>query len=238
MNPSHRQGNATADLLARVAELERQVRQIATRSVRQLIPATTFVVDQIAHGLVVGNVVRHNGVGWVKSQANTEANAVIGGIVISRPNANTAVIATPGSYVTGLSSLSLGGINYLSATTAGALTATAPAIARPVVHADSVSSGVFIAGAGGGIPSATSDGLVLATKTDSTPEWVRTLDLGRNASGEAGKLQILSPNAAGVAVEIDAALVTASAKKLTVREIDVCDAGSAKKALILMSAPY
>jgi hypothetical protein len=64
------------------------------------------------------------------------------------------------------------------------------------------------------------------------------VDIGRNATSKAGVLTLLSPNASGDAVVIDAALVTASTKKLTVREIDVCDAGVAKKMLVLASAPY
>jgi hypothetical protein len=85
----------------------------------------------------------------------------------------------------------------------------------------------------------TEDGTVRCSKSDlSGGEWVMTIDLGRNAVGKAGKIQILSPNASGVAIEMDAALVTASSKKLTIREIDVCDAGVAKKMLVLGSATY
>ncbi len=89
-----------------------------------------------------------------------------------------------------------------------------------------------------GVPNPTEDGTVLCSKSDLTGEWVMNVDIGRNAAGKAGKIQVLSPNASGVAVEVDAALVTAAARKLTLREIDVCDAGVAKKMLILASAPY
>lgn len=85
----------------------------------------------------------------------------------------------------------------------------------------------------------TEDGTVRCSKSDlSGGEWVMTIDLGRNAVGKAGKIQILSPNATGVAIEMDAALVTASSKKLTIREIDVCDAGVGKKMLAVCSATY
>jgi hypothetical protein len=106
--------------------------------------------------------------------------------------------------------------------------------------ADSTKSGVLIVGAGGGAATPpTEDGTVWCSKSDlSGGEWVLTVDIGRNATSKAGKLQLLSPNASGVAVEIDAALVTASGKKLTIREINVCDAGLAKKMLVLGSATY
>lgn len=85
----------------------------------------------------------------------------------------------------------------------------------------------------------TEDGTVRCAKSDlSGGEWVMTIDIGRNAAGKAGKIQILSPHASGVAIELDAALVTSAAKKLTLREIDVCDAGVAKKMLVLASAAY
>jgi uncharacterized caspase-like protein len=53
----------------------------------------------------------------------------------------------------------------------------------------------------------------------------------------AGKLTIRS-TALSDAIVIDTALVTSSGKKLSVREVDVCDSGTAKKMLILASAPY
>jgi hypothetical protein len=37
---------------------------------------------------------------------------------------------------------------------------------------------------------------------------------------------------------IDVATLTSKAKNMTLREIDVCDGGAAKKMLVLASAPY
>lgn len=225
----------------RVADLERMMRRVSARDIQGGLPATTQIVQQTTHGLAVKDVVRHNGTSWTKSQADTAANAVVGGMVVAVLSPDLFVLATPGSYVTGLSSLTAGSVHYLDASTAGALTTTAPTIAVPILLADSTSSGVIMAAASSGssIASPTEDGTVFASNSGGTAgEWVRTLDLGRNAASKAGKLQILSPDASGVAVEIDGALVTASSKKLTVREIDVCDAGVAKKMLVVGSAAY
>jgi hypothetical protein len=222
------------------AELEAIKRRLPTRVGRDRPEATVRMVLQASHGLAVKNPIRNNGTSWVKSQADTAANAVVGGVVIAVLSANAFIMATPGSYVAGLSGLTAGAVHYLDASTAGALTATAPAIAVPIIHADTTTSGVLMsAWPGGGVTAPTEDGLVFASDSAGTAgEWVRDLDLGKNATGKAGVLRVRSPDAGGDAVVIDGALVTASGKKLTVREEDVCDAGVAKKRMILASAPY
>ena len=67
----------------RLAELEARVRSMQGRQATPGTSATSTVINQAAHGLTVNNVVRHNGTAWVKSQADTTANAVVGGIVIA-----------------------------------------------------------------------------------------------------------------------------------------------------------
>jgi hypothetical protein len=120
------------------------------------------------------------------------------------------------------------------------VTTTEPTISAPVYDAMSTTVAQVCSGGGGATALApTEDGTVFASDTAGTAgEWVRDLDLGKNASSKAGKLRILSPDASGVAVEIDGSLVPASSKKLTVREVDICDAGTAKKMLVIGSAPY
>jgi hypothetical protein len=222
------------------AELEAIKRRLPSRVGRDQPEATVRMVLQASHGLAVKNPIRNNGTSWVKSQADTAANAVVGGVVIAVLSANAFIFATPGSYVAGLSGLTAGAVHYLDASTAGALTTTAPAIAVPIIHADTTGSGVLMsAWPGGGGAAPTEDGTVFASNSGGTAgEWVRDLDLGRNATSKAGKLRLLSPDAAGVGVEIDAALVPASSKKLTIREILICDSGVNKKMLVLASATY
>jgi hypothetical protein len=230
-------GNELQQLRARLADLESMVSALPARFRSARPDANYRHIIQSAHGFTVGTVIRHNGTTWVKSQADTEANAFVGGMVIAVPHSGAFVVGFPGSYVTGLSVTA--GINYLSAATAGALTTTAPTIKVPVLMADSTTSGVLIVGAGGSAPPPTEDGTVWCSKSDlSGGEWDFTVDIGRNAASKAGVLTLLSPDASGDAVVIDASLVTASSKKLTIRAIDVCDAGVAKQMLVLGSAPY
>lgn len=209
------------------------------RSPDPILSANVKLIRQSSHGFSVGNAIRNNGTSWVKAQADTAANAVFGGIVVGVQNTDAFFVALPGSYITGISVTA--GINYISASTAGAITTTAPSIAVPVLMADSTTSGVVMSGASGGSggTAPTEDGTVWCSKSDlSGGEWDFTIDIGRNATGKAGTITLISPNASGNAVEIDSALVTASARKLTIREIDVCDGGVAKKMLVLASATY
>lgn len=240
--PANKPGDAARlELLERrLADLERRTRSTVARGGGPPAEQTAQVVQQTAHGLTVGQAVRHNGSAWVAAKADTAANAVVGGIVVAVLSPDVWVLATSG-YVAGLSGLTAGSVHYLSAATAGALTTTAPTSnAVAVILADATTSGVMLAlgGSGGGV-APTEDGTVFCANSGGTAgEWVLTVDIGRNATSKAGKLQLLSPDAAGVAVEIDAALVPSSAKKLTVREIDVCESGAAKKILVLASASY
>jgi hypothetical protein len=128
----------------RVSDLERMLRRLPVRSVSSGADQTATMVQQTTHGLAVGSVIRHNGTSWTNSQADTAANAVVGGIVISVLSPDVFVMATAG-YVAGLSGLTAGSVHYLSAATAGAVTTTAPFIAVPIILADSAASGVLAA---------------------------------------------------------------------------------------------
>jgi hypothetical protein len=134
-----------------IRELRAELRRLRERvQMRPIVTAgnpppekTSNVIRQATHGLSVGNVIRHNGTIWTKSQADTAANAVVGGIVIAVLSTDVFVMATAG-YVAGLSGLTAGAVHYLSAATAGALTTTAPTIAVPVLLADTTTSAVMM----------------------------------------------------------------------------------------------
>jgi microcystin-dependent protein len=99
-----------------------------------------------------------NGTSYVKAQADTAAHAEVVGIVDSVTDANTFSLRVSG-HMTGLSGLTAGGVYFLSPTTAGALTLTEPStagqISKPLIVADSATSGYFfnwrgeVQGAGG-----------------------------------------------------------------------------------------
>lgn len=109
--------------------------------------ATTYSVAQTGHGLAVGDVVRHNGTNYVKAQADSATNAEVIGIVSAVADADHFTLLTEGQ-ITGLSGLTAGTAHFLSATSAGALTATEPStagqVSKPVLVAYSTTAGVFV----------------------------------------------------------------------------------------------
>jgi hypothetical protein len=69
----------------------------------------------------------------------------------------------------------------------------------------------------------------------SNAAWDQTVALGNTSA--AGSLTIANSTSAS-AIVLATTLINAAGKVMSVREIDVCDAGVAKKMLILASAPY
>lgn len=76
---------------------------------------------------------------------------------------------------------------------------------------------------------------VLACNSAPALVFSRTITLGDTSN--AGSLTIGNTTSAS-AIVISPTLVTTAGKILSIREIDVCDAGVAKKMLVLASAPY
>lgn len=130
------------DMERRVAAIEQAIARLSA-PVQQRPGSTTSMIKQTAHGLSSGSVVRHSGSAWVKSQADTAANAVVGGVVLAALSPDVFILATSG-HVFGLSGLTAGTLYFLDETTAGALTATAAKFPTAVIMADSTSSGVLV----------------------------------------------------------------------------------------------
>lgn len=239
----------------RISELETRLRTVSAREVSSSGLSNTVMISQATHGFAVKDVIRHNGTSWVKSQADTAANAVVGGIVVAVLSPSVFILATSG-YVDGLSGLTAGSVHYLSAATAGSLTTTAPSIAISVVLADSTTSGVIVSVGGAGGPgdgtactvlgrSANSTGVradiagvanqVLTCNGTPALAFSRTITLGD--ASNAGSITIGNATST-TAIVLSPTLINAAGKVMSVREIDVCDAGVAKKMLVLASAPY
>jgi hypothetical protein len=110
-----------------------------------------FPVVQTAHGFSPGQALRRDTTAWVKALADTSANGSMVGVVDRVINANTFYLRLTGK-ITGLSGLSAGTTYYLSTTTPGALSPTAPStvgqLYRPVLVADSATSGYVYNDAG------------------------------------------------------------------------------------------
>ena len=104
-------------------------------------------VNQVAHSFVVGNVLYLNGSTYTLALATSAVTAEVIGIVTGVADADNFTIALPGNRITGLSGLTAGTVYFLSDSTAGLLTSTEPTtyknISKPVLIADSTTSGVF-----------------------------------------------------------------------------------------------
>lgn len=110
--------------------------------------AVTDTITQTSHGFSVGNVVKLTGTDtYALARCDTAANCEAVGIVSSVTDANTFVLTTHG-YVTGLSGLTTATAYFISPTSAGVLTATAPTtpgqISKPVFVSTSTTAGYFI----------------------------------------------------------------------------------------------
>lgn len=100
------------------------------------------------HAFVVGDIVRRTNGSYVKAIADGSTNGAAGLYIVSAITGTTAFkIRQMGSYVGGLTGLVDGTLYYLSPTTAGTLTSTAPTVAgqvaAPIFVADSTTSGFF-----------------------------------------------------------------------------------------------
>jgi hypothetical protein len=97
--------------------------------------ATTQTVNQTSHGFSVGDIVRISSSNtYTKSQADTAENAEVAGIVTAVADANTFTLTTQGQ-ITVLSGLTAGSVYYLSPSSAGAYTATAPSTVNQIKKA-------------------------------------------------------------------------------------------------------
>lgn len=103
----------------------------------------TYDVNQTTHGFSVNDWVYHNGTQYALADASAASTAEVVGIVSAVADANNFTVQF-GGRITGLTGLTAGEAHFLSET-AGAITATEPttigAISKPVLVADSTTSG-------------------------------------------------------------------------------------------------
>lgn len=137
--------------------------------------ATVKNVTQSSHGFSVGNVLKFNGTTYALAKADTTADAEVVGIVAVVINTNNFSLLQEG-YISGLSSLTAGTTYFLSPSSAGALTATAPTtvgqVNVPLLVADTTTSGYFHKYRGevvSGAPSTASANTVYAGPTTGSP---------------------------------------------------------------------
>ena len=164
------------------------------------------LVNQTAHGFTVGEVLRFNGANYVGAQANSVTNSQVVGMVSAVSDVNSFFISQAGylNNIPGGVGLVAGTRFYLSPTTPGAITSTAPTadtqIILPIFDADSTTTGYFfndigvLINAGGG---------GLFTWSVATINTSMGINKGYIING-AGALTMTLPNAAspGDIVEI------------------------------------
>ena len=95
---------------------------------------TEATITQASHGLSVLDCVRYNGSSWVKAQADATTTTALG-VVVEVVDVNNFVYSIAGRY-TITHGLTVDEWYYLSAATAGGLTATAPTIEQPIVYTE------------------------------------------------------------------------------------------------------
>jgi hypothetical protein len=158
----------------------------------QIKPIT---ITQTAHTLVVGNWVYFDGGVWVKSKADVVATAEVVGVVVSI-TANTFDLAT-GGYISGLTGLVTGEVYFLSSSTAGVGTLTAPTgvgqVNKPVFMATSTTAGYILNYRGvvlGATPVvrtiALVDAAVITPNCDTTDLGFVTITANRTIANPAG----------------------------------------------------
>ena len=96
----------------------------------------TTEITQSSHGLAIKEGIRHNGSAWVKAQADSAATLALG-VVTEVADSNTFTVAQSGRFTLTSHGLTVGQWYYLSASSAGALTATEPTISQPIVYVES-----------------------------------------------------------------------------------------------------
>lgn len=103
---------------------------------------------QVAHGFAIGDIVRLNGGTFVTAQANNAANADVVGIVSAVGDADHFILQFAGFVINLAPVLVAGSVYYLDPTTAGAMTAVAPAtpgqILKPLLIAYSTQTGFWL----------------------------------------------------------------------------------------------
>lgn len=124
--------------------------------------AVTKSITQSTHGFAVGDVIYYTGSAYAKAKADANSTSDALGVVSTVTDTDNFTVTTSG-YISGLSGLTAGSSFFLSAATAGALTATEPStvgyVSKPILIADSTTSGYVIhsrgvvIGAGTAIPA-------------------------------------------------------------------------------------
>lgn len=136
------------------------------------VQAATKLISQNAHGFTVGQVLYYTGSTYALAKADADATSEVVGVVSEVVDVNSFYLTSVG-FVSGLSGLVAGSTYYLSASSAGALTATAPtagpSVNKPVLVATSTTTGYVLQSRGYVIGPASVPALVMSDWIAFTP---------------------------------------------------------------------
>jgi hypothetical protein len=102
-------------------------------------------VDQVAHGFVVGDVLRYESGAWLKAQADLPENSEALGVVTEVPDADEFTVSLSGR-VNVFSGLTPDNVYFLSPTVAGGIQTTDPVfpdVSKPILYALSPTEGII-----------------------------------------------------------------------------------------------
>ena len=108
------------------------------------------LVNQVGHGFTTyGTLIRYDGSAWVKSQADSDTNADVDGIVVNVIDVDNFEYQIPWVTLDGFTSgLTAGTTYFLDPTTAGAYTTTEPTtvnqVSKPVLRSLSTTEAIFV----------------------------------------------------------------------------------------------
>lgn len=206
--------------------------------------ATSIKISQAAHGFSVGNILRYNGSVYVKSQADSDANAEIYGMVSQIIDVDTFVLVTEGR-VSGLSGLTAGATYYLSPSVAGEMTSIEPTtggqVSKPVFITDSITSGYVIQSRGLLVGPPSTPALVMSDWASYTPT---TQGLGTLAASSmfyrrvGDSIEVLGTLTAGTVSPVEmriglpSGLIVDSTKVSSIRIVGIIDRNATSSTLM------
>jgi len=107
--------------------------------------STVVVINQVAHGFIVGDVLYHTGIIFDKAQTNTLATAEVIGMVSAVADVDNFSLLTQGEIT--LAGLTVGGVYFSSDTVAGEYTLVEPTtigfVSRPLFVARSTTKAIY-----------------------------------------------------------------------------------------------
>ena len=101
-------------------------------------------ITQASHGFAAGDVIKRGSGAYSKAQADTDANCVGTVGVVESVDGNDFVVVHNGKITIAGASWTDGSVYYLSDSAAGAVTTTAPTIAKPIFVATSATTGIVL----------------------------------------------------------------------------------------------